>query len=220
MLLDQLLAAYTPFDETEAIMMRQLQQFLVASPNPTQEDMKTLTTAFGRELHGQAPHYGHITGSAWLINGDASRAVLVHHAKLNRWLQPGGHCDGEADVLRVALREAQEETGLVVTAVHSAIFDIDVHVIPEYWNTPAHRHYDVRFLLQANDASTPQVSVESRAVRWVKIEEIAALNSGASIARMVAKTRRLQQAAQSATAALLPTTAFAPTTELTFTPDR
>jgi len=185
MILDQLLAAYTPFDETESKMMRQLQEFVEANPNETK--------AFGRELHGQAPRYGHITGSAWIVNGDASRAVLVHHAKLNRWLQPGGHCDDESDVLRVALREAEEETGLTVVPIHSGIFDIDVHSIPEYWNTPQHRHYDVRFLLRADDAFVPRLSSESRDARWVRIEEIAALNNSDSIARMVAKTRRLQQ---------------------------
>lgn len=166
-------------------MMRQLQEFVEANPNAT--------NAFGRELHGQGRHQGHVTGSAWIVNGDASRAVLVHHAKLNRWLQPGGHCDDESDVLRVALREAEEETGLVVIPIHSGIFDIDVHSIPEYWNTPQHWHYDVRFLLRAVDAFVPRLSSESRDVRWVSIEEIAALNDSDSIARMVAKTRWLQQ---------------------------
>ncbi len=165
-------------------MMMHLQNFLAAN--------LTDFRAFGRELHGQAPHCGHVTGSAWIVNGDTSRAVLVHHAKLNRWLQPGGHCDDQSDVLRVALREAEEETGLMVVPIHSRIFDIDVHSIPEYWNTPQHWHYDVRFLLRADDAFVPRLSSESRDVRWVRIEEIAALNDSDSIARMVAKTRQLQ----------------------------
>jgi 8-oxo-dGTP pyrophosphatase MutT (NUDIX family) len=116
--------------------------------------------------------------------------VLVHHAKLDKWVQPGGHCDGEADVLSVAVREAQEETGLAITPVDNNIFDIDVHRIPEYWNTPEHWHFDVRFLLQADDEHAPQASSESRAVRWVSLDEAAQLNSSQSIIRMITKTRQ------------------------------
>jgi 8-oxo-dGTP pyrophosphatase MutT (NUDIX family) len=124
------------------------------------------------------------------MNFDGSRVVLVHHAKLNRWVQPGGHCDGETDVLAVALREAQEEIGLEVAPLQDGIFDVDVHLIPEYWNTPEHWHYDVRFLLRTDDRMPPQVSAESHAVRWVTLQEAAVLNCGESISRMIAKTRR------------------------------
>lgn len=145
---------------------------------------------FGRDLAGAAPHWGHVTGSAWIVNEAGSRTVLVHHAKLGKWVQPGGHCDGEANVLAVALREAKEETGLIVTPVDNDIFDIDVHLIPEYWSTPEHWHFDVRFLLQADDASVPQVSSESRAVRWVSLHEAVGLNNSQSLMRMINKTQR------------------------------
>lgn len=186
MMLDQLLARYKPFDEVEAVMVRQLQTFL--------SDISNSFGHFGRELHGHPSHCGHVTGSAWIVNPDGSRAVLVHHAKLNRWLQPGGHCDGESDVLSVALREAKEETGLEVVPLQRDIFDIDVHPIPEYWNTPQHRHYDVRFLLQADDGLSPRLSSESHAVRWVNLEEVTAFNNSDSIARMVLKTCQRQLA--------------------------
>ena len=153
--------------------------------------------ALGRELYGGIEQRGHVTGAAWIVNRDASRVVLVHHAKLNRWLQPGGHCDGETDVLNVALREAREETGLDVAPLHTNIFDVDVHPIPEYWNTPEHLHYDVRFLFGADDGIAPQLSAESHAVRWLSLEEAAALNPSPSIARMIAKTRLLQNDAKS-----------------------
>lgn len=183
MRLEELLSRYTPFDGHEAVMTGQLQAFLTGV-NDSQEP-------FGRKLAGRKPHWGHVTGSAWIVNCDGLRVVLVHHAKLNRWVQPGGHCDGESDVLAVALREAQEETGLRVAPLQDGIFDIDVHLIPEYWNTPEHWHYDVRFLLRADDRMPPRVSDESHAVRWVTLQEAAMLNGGESVNRMVAKTRRL-----------------------------
>ena len=147
------------------------------------------TPAFARDLAGDETERGHITGSAWIINGDGSQVVLLHHAKLGIWVQPGGHCDGETDVAQVALREAREETGLNVSLLNAEIFDIDVHRIPEYWNTPEHFHFDVRFLLQADGKAAPIVSRESREVRWVSLEQTAALNSTPSIARMIEKTR-------------------------------
>jgi 8-oxo-dGTP pyrophosphatase MutT (NUDIX family) len=72
---------------------------------------------------------GHFTGSAWLVSSDGTRVLLMHHRKLDRWLQPGGHADGDADLARVALREAQEETGMADIRLDGGIFDIDRHRI-------------------------------------------------------------------------------------------
>lgn len=179
--LRELLRDYQPQGKHEAAMVSRLRAFL---------DSATDETPFARDLAGIQPEWGHVTGSAWIINAAATRTVLVHHAKLGKWVQPGGHCDGQSDVLEVALREAREETGLDVAPIQTALFDVDVHRIPEYWNTPEHFHYDVRFLLLADDASTPVVSHESRAVRWVSLDEAAQLNREDSIARLITKTRQ------------------------------
>ena len=144
---------------------------------------------FGRDLAGAAPDWGHVTGSSWIVDESGRNVVLLFHGKLGKWVQPGGHCDDESDVLSVALREAREETGLDVWAHDTTIFDVDAHEIPEYWNTPAHVHYDVRFLLRADGAQTPVVSDESRAVKWVSLDEANQLSGEDSVARMVEKTR-------------------------------
>jgi 8-oxo-dGTP pyrophosphatase MutT (NUDIX family) len=136
---------------------------------------------------------GHITGSAWIINGNQSKVLLVHHAKLNRWLQPGGHADGEEDVTNVALREAQEETGVKNFHLLSpAIFDIDIHPIPARPDFPAHDHYDVRFLFQADDREPLIVSEESHDVRWIELARLADFNAAHSIQRLHQKLATLR----------------------------
>lgn len=111
---------------------------------------------------------GHITASAWLINKAGTHVLLMHHTKLNMWLQLGGHCDGDADVVRVAVKEAQEESGIMGIAVVSEdIFDIDIHRIPARGHEPEHAHYDVRFLLQVTSDETVIQNSESLALRWI-----------------------------------------------------
>ncbi|GAB3506270.1 NUDIX hydrolase [Pseudoxanthomonas daejeonensis] len=132
---------------------------------------------------------GHFTGSAWVVSLDGRRTLLTHHRKLDRWLQPGGHADGDVDLARVALREAEEETG--VPGLHlddGAIFDLDRHWIPERGAVPGHWHYDVRYVVRAGPDERFVVSEESHDLAW---REVAALGSDPgsdeSMRRMVAK---------------------------------
>src|ERR1043166_7436421 len=107
----------------------------------------------------QRPHLpGHITGSSWIVNKDRTKTLLVHHAKLNKWVQPGGHADGEENILNVALREAEEETGLKKLNPNQNIFDVDIHLIPARKDFPEHFHYDIRFLVEANEEEDVVVS--------------------------------------------------------------
>ncbi|HWL95608.1 MAG TPA: NUDIX hydrolase [Phycisphaerae bacterium] len=130
---------------------------------------------------------GHVTGSGWLVNPPRERVLLTHHRKLNKWLQLGGHADGDADVLRVALREAEEESGLTgIVALSDGIFDLDVHLIPEREGVPEHVHYDVRFLLQA-DGDDFVTSAESHELRWFTAAELSAMPIGRSVLRMQSK---------------------------------
>jgi 8-oxo-dGTP pyrophosphatase MutT (NUDIX family) len=118
-----------------------------------------------------------------------SHTLLIHHAKLDRWLQPGGHADGDPDVLRVALREAQEESGLLNLApVSPAIFDIDIHAIPARGSEPEHFHYDVRFLLEADRTAPLVMNREAKDMAWVRLDEVTSLTNEWSVLRMVEKT--------------------------------
>ena len=136
---------------------------------------------------------GHVTGSAWICNSKGSEVLLTHHAKLDRWLQPGGHADGDEDVIRVASREAEEETGLTGIALASeGIFDVDIHAIPQRGDMPGHLHYDIRYLFHADKTLPLTVTEESHALSWVKLEDLERVTQGnASMMRMARKMQRL-----------------------------
>lgn len=138
---------------------------------------------------------GHVTASAVVLNGVGSHMLMTHHAKLGCWLQLGGHADGDADALRVACREAREESGLAVVPVCAAPVDIDFHRVPARAPEPAHLHYDVRFALRVEDDSERfTVSDESLALRWVGLADVASVTTEESILRLAAKARALVQA--------------------------
>ena len=131
---------------------------------------------------------GHITGSSWVVNSAGTKVILNHHKKLGKWLQLGGHADGNPNVLSVALREAQEETGLQNFRVLSPeIFDVDVHLIPERKKEPAHIHYDIRFLFEANDSLKLNPSNESHALQWVQLKNLSKVSTEPSLHRMLSK---------------------------------
>ena len=131
---------------------------------------------------------GHITGSAWVLSRDASHALLILHDKLGKWLQPGGHSDGDPDTRAVALREAREETGMTIELDAPGIFDIDIHEIPARGVQPAHLHLDVRFVVRADMSEPPVRNHETRDVRWVALADVERYTSEESVLRMVRKS--------------------------------
>ena len=137
---------------------------------------------------------GHITGSAWILDHSRQFVLLVHHGTLNKWLQPGGHADGEENVLNVALREAREETGLKdFTILQNGVFDLDIHPIPARLGFPDHLHYDMRFLFESDKKEKIIVSEESHDVAWIPIDELGLLTfNNPSIMRMAYKIKRLR----------------------------
>ena len=143
------------------------------------------------QCYSRALTTGHMTASAWIINKDGSKALLVHHKKLNRWLQPGGHADGNEDLLQVSMKEAVEETGLKSLIMENEdIFDVDIHLIPTHGSVRAHFHYDIRFLIFADGDEAPVVSDESHEIRWISMKKIPFFTKGnRSIERMVSKTK-------------------------------
>lgn len=134
----------------------------------------------------------HFTGSAFVVSSDGVRGLLHHHRKLDRWLQFGGHCDGEEDVLSVARREAYEESGISGLIVASARpFDLDIHEIPALGNEPTHFHYDVRYVLIAPENAELRASPESKELRWFTGEEMKEWSLEPGLLRLIERWQAL-----------------------------
>jgi len=138
---------------------------------------------------------GHITGSAWVVSPDKTEVVLLHHRKLDRWLQPGGHADGEEEIARVVAKELEEETGLTGCswANEGRIFDLDIHLIPASKDSKAHFHFDIRLAAIVDTRQSLIGNGESKEIKWVNLADITS-SSGfeQSILRMVEKTKKLR----------------------------
>lgn len=127
---------------------------------------------------------GHLTGSAWLVDSSGEHVLLTHHRKLNIWVQLGGHADGDPDLAQVALKEAEEESGLEQLSIEDEIFDIDIHKIPARKSDPEHFHYDVRFVVKHSGDGQYTVSEESHDLAWIKVSELEQKTSELSMLRM------------------------------------
>ncbi|MEM9563258.1 MAG: NUDIX hydrolase [Actinomycetota bacterium] len=120
---------------------------------------------------------GHLTGSAFVIDAAGERALLLHHAKLDRWLQPGGHADGDGNLAGVAWREATEETGLAGLRLVLPAIDLDIHAIPARPGEPEHLHLDLRFAAVAPEGATVAHNHEALGARWVDADDPAVTGS-------------------------------------------
>lgn len=137
----------------------------------------------------------HVTGSSWVVNPGCTHVLMLHHKKHDQWFQPGGHADGQSDVLAVALRETQEETGLSADSIRllsDELFDVDIHAIPAIGNDPPHEHIDLRFLVEIDDRIDVPGNDESHDIIWVPLYQVSRYNNNRSTYRMVEKTRRLR----------------------------
>ncbi len=170
-----LLDEYAPASREESEQLHRFREFVSRNDQ-----------CFSRELLS-----GHVTGSAWIVNPELSHCLLIHHRKLNRWLQPGGHADGCTDIEKVARKEAIEETGLTGISLFSpSIFDIDIHLIPRRPGIPAHLHYDVRFIYRAEMDKPADHSPEINKASWFTLDNAQRLvPDNDSILRMIEKTR-------------------------------
>jgi len=162
-----------------------LSRFIATATRPDAKAHAERATEFVKttiEPWSRATLSGHLTASAWVLDRTLTHVAMIHHRKLDKWLQPGGHIE-ETDVsLRAAAeREVTEEIGLsrfVARADDAQIFDVDVHPIPARGDVPAHFHYDLRFLFVADthaehDAELQLNADEAHDCRWFALSALA-----------------------------------------------
>jgi 8-oxo-dGTP pyrophosphatase MutT (NUDIX family) len=181
--LDRQLAAHTSADAKEMRDVALVRSFLAAHPH---------------DAHLRSQLAGHLTGSGFVLDSARARLLLLHHVRLDRWLQPGGHGEGELAPRAIALREIEEETGLrpedLSPFPDDGILDVDVHAIPANPKTgePAHVHLDLRYGFVARAGAQARVSEESHALRWVPFDELLAMEgTDESVRRAASKLRTL-----------------------------
>src|SRR5262245_37478077 len=172
------LERHVPADGKEASDLAEILAFVDGHPDP-----------FDRGI----PE-GHLTGSAIVVSASGDRVLLLHHRKLRRWLQPGGHAEpGEREGEVVALREAREETGVEALVLHPSAprpLDVDVHLIPARGDEPTHHHLDLRYLVVApDDATLRRLASEARDLRWFTWAEVESVDLDPGLRRALRAAR-------------------------------
>ncbi len=126
---------------------------------------------------------GHLTASGFVRSGN--RVLLIHHARLARWMQPGGHIEiDDKNIVAAARREVEEETGLS-ELVPLGLLDVDVHVIPPGRGEPSHLHLDLRWAFEGLGEPTAGDGVS--AARWVAFSNLGEHGVDESVMRAAAK---------------------------------
>ena len=148
----------------------------------TVERMLTFAADHPDALHRSCTA-GHFTGSALVVDPGSRRVVLLFHTKLRRWLQPGGHADGDGNMAGTAWREATEEIGIEGLRVVLPPIDLDIHEIPA-GKDPAHLHLDIRFLVLAPIGARVVGNHESESIRWVSESELVDLGADRGLRRL------------------------------------
>jgi len=156
------------------------------SCEPARVQVLELLDTHGAALADRTCAPGHLTGSALVVEEGTGRMLVLFHRKLQRWLQPGGHADGDHELAGVALREASEETGIDGLRVVVPAIDLDIHEVDHGDALGTHLHLDLRFLVLAPEGSVPEGNHESEALRWVDLDELRQLADETGIMRLAA----------------------------------
>lgn len=165
--LTEAIRAFRPENEQEEADKKGILAFLAANEN-----------AFTRDNI-----IAHMTASAWVVNHDRTKVLMVYHRIYDSWSWTGGHADGEEDLLAVALREVTEETGVSsVTPVSDDIFSLEILTVDGHEKhgsyVPSHLHMNVTYLLEADEEEPLTVCEdENKGVAWFGLDEALSASS-------------------------------------------
>jgi 8-oxo-dGTP pyrophosphatase MutT (NUDIX family)/mannose-6-phosphate isomerase-like protein (cupin superfamily) len=154
-------------------------------PGETRDRMRAFLDAHPDALHRTCLE-GHFTGSALVVDATGGRVLFLLHSKVRRWLQPGGHADGDGNLAAVALREATEETGIAGLRIDPEPVDLDIHEFPAGRDGPAHLHLDARYVVVAPPGAEPAGNHESEQVRWFPPDRVGHLDLDPGTHRLIA----------------------------------
>ena len=153
------LAAYIPWNEQEKRDRAAMLRFLEAFPD-----------CFSRENLT-----AHFTASAWITDYERGQVLMAYHKLYDAWAWTGGHADGETNLLSVALREAEEETGVHARPLTKDIFSLEILTVDGHEKrgvyVPSHLHLNVTYLLEADPQEKIRAKTdENSAVRWFSLD--------------------------------------------------
>lgn len=155
------LKSYEPYNEQEANDKAVMLRLLEKEPDIFTRENET----------------AHVTASAWLVNREHTKVLMIYHNIYNSWSWTGGHADGEKDLLAVAMKEAKEETGVeTIVPVSEEIYSIEILTVDGHVKrgkyVPSHLHLNVTYLLEADEAEVLRVKPdENSGVAWFSLEE-------------------------------------------------
>lgn len=158
---------FVPYNEQEKVDKRVMLKFI--------EDFDDVLT--------RQNEYGHFTSSAFVLNKDRSKILMAYHNIYNSWTWVGGHSDGDSDLLRVAMKEAKEETGIKsVSPILKDIYSLELATVNGHEKrgkyVASHVHMNVTYLLEADENEKLSIKEdENSAVKWVPVEEILKMSS-------------------------------------------
>lgn len=154
---------YQPYDEAEARECEALRQFLAA---------------FGEKAYERENLPGHFSASAWIVNPKRDKALMVYHNQFKSWTWPGGHAEGDKNLLEVAIKEVAEETGLRnIRSLQKLPIDINVLTVDNHFKhgifVPRHLHFNLVYLFEADETEALTLKPdENSGVRWIGYNEI------------------------------------------------
>ncbi len=125
----------------------------------------------------------HFTASSWIVNKERTKVIMIYHNIYKSWAWTGGHADGDSKLLHVALKEAEEETGLKnFKLLSDGIFGIQILTVDSHIKrgkfVPSHLHLDCCFLLEADESEQLRIKEdENSGVKWINIEDVSEITN-------------------------------------------